>query len=145
MKANYSNEFIVSQYDQGDITAMKNIEIINSEYGDRIQSIIRYAELSGYKKIGIAHCISYTQEAKQLANALKSKFKVASVDCKVGHIQRGTLLKEGYGASCNPVIQATYLNQEETDLNVVLGLCLGHDILFTKYSKAPSTTLYVKD
>jgi uncharacterized metal-binding protein len=145
MKPNYSNEFIVSLYDQNDIETMKNVEIINSEYGNRIESISRFAELSGYKKIGIAHCISYTQEARHLANILKSKFKVVSVDCKVGHIQRGVLLKEGSGSACNPVLQATYLNQEETDLNIVLGLCLGHDILFTKYSKAPSSTLYVKD
>jgi len=144
MKATYTNDYIVSLYDQDDIAAMKNIEIINAEYGDRIEGIIRYAQLAGYKKIGIAHCISYTHEARHLASALKAHFKVVSVDCKVGHIQRGVLLKEGFGASCNPVLQATYLNQEETDLNVVLGLCLGHDILFTKYSKAPSTTLYVK-
>jgi len=27
----------------------------------------------------------------------------------------------------------------------MVGLCVGHDILFQKYSKAPTTTLIVKD
>ena len=37
------------------------------------------------------------------------------------------------------------LNKEETDLNILVGLCVGHDSLFYKYSKAPVTTLVVKD
>jgi uncharacterized metal-binding protein len=37
------------------------------------------------------------------------------------------------------------LNTEKTDLNVILGLCIGHDTVFTKYSEAPVTTLAVKD
>ena len=35
--------------------------------------------------------------------------------------------------------------KEKTDLNVVVGLCVGHDSLFMKYSKAPVTTLITKD
>ena len=46
---------------------------------------------------------------------------------------------------CNNISQALILNEEKTDLNVVLGLCLGHDISFTKMSDAPATTLIVKD
>jgi uncharacterized metal-binding protein len=30
-------------------------------------------------------------------------------------------------------------------MNVVVGLCIGHDINFIKYSKAPTTVLVVKD
>jgi uncharacterized metal-binding protein len=37
------------------------------------------------------------------------------------------------------------LNREDTELNFIVGLCLGHDILFTRYSKAPVSTLIVKD
>jgi uncharacterized metal-binding protein len=46
---------------------------------------------------------------------------------------------------CNPIAQAEFLNGEETDFNIVLGLCVGHDTLFFKYSKAPVTVLAVKD
>jgi len=37
------------------------------------------------------------------------------------------------------------LNEKETDLNIVIGLCLGHDVLFAQYSKSPVITLVVKD
>lgn len=36
-------------------------------------------------------------------------------------------------------------NEAKTDLNVVVGLCIGHDSLFFKYSEAPVTVLAVKD
>lgn len=46
---------------------------------------------------------------------------------------------------CNPVLQAMTLNKEKSDFNVLLGLCVGHDSLFSKYAQAPCTVLAVKD
>ena len=46
---------------------------------------------------------------------------------------------------CNPIAQAEFLNSQETEFNIALGLCVGHDSLFYKYAEAPSTTLVVKD
>ncbi|HHE07716.1 MAG TPA: DUF1847 domain-containing protein, partial [Chlorobaculum parvum] len=46
---------------------------------------------------------------------------------------------------CNPVLQARLMNEHGTGLNVIIGLCVGHDSLFTKHSDAPVTTLIVKD
>ena len=46
---------------------------------------------------------------------------------------------------CNPILQAKLLNEAGTDLNVVMGLCVGHDSLFYKYSDALVTTLVTKD
>jgi uncharacterized metal-binding protein len=46
---------------------------------------------------------------------------------------------------CNPILQARLLNQAGTDLNVVIGLCVGHDSLFYRYSDAYVTTLVTKD
>lgn len=46
---------------------------------------------------------------------------------------------------CNPILQAELLNEAESELNVVVGLCVGHDSLFIKYSQAPVTTLVTKD
>ena len=50
-----------------------------------------------------------------------------------------------YESICNPIGQAMYLNEEKTDFNVVVGLCVGHDSLFFKYSEAPTTVFAVKD
>jgi uncharacterized metal-binding protein len=46
---------------------------------------------------------------------------------------------------CNPILQAFILNEEETNFNVLVGLCVGHDSLFFKYSEAFSTVLIAKD
>jgi uncharacterized metal-binding protein len=48
-------------------------------------------------------------------------------------------------ACCNPVLQAGLLNDLKTQLNVIVGLCVGHDSLFMRHSEAPVTTLIVKD
>ena len=47
----------------------------------------------------------------------------------------------------NPVAQALLLNEAGTDLYLIVGLCVcvGHDIIFTQNTKAPVTTLIVKD
>jgi len=47
--------------------------------------------------------------------------------------------------ACNPVAQAKLLNEAKTDMNIIVGLCVGHDMLFAKYSTAPVTTIVVKD
>jgi uncharacterized metal-binding protein len=52
----------------------------------------------------------------------------------------------GYkGISCNPAGQAKYLEDKGTELNIMMGLCLGHDMIFNARSKAPVTPLIVKD
>jgi uncharacterized metal-binding protein len=43
------------------------------------------------------------------------------------------------------VAQARLLNRVKTDLNIVVGLCVGHDSIFFKYSDAPATVLIAKD
>ena len=37
------------------------------------------------------------------------------------------------------------LNELDTDLNVIVGLCVGMDCVFTRASLAPVTTIFVKD
>ena len=46
---------------------------------------------------------------------------------------------------CNPIMQAKLLNKAKTDLNVVVGLCVGYDSLFYKYANGINTTLVTKD
>ena len=43
------------------------------------------------------------------------------------------------------IYQAKLLNDEHTDLNVLIGLCAGHDSLFLKHAEALSTVLVAKD
>lgn len=120
----------------------------------RVEEIIEFAKRIGAKKIGIATCIGLIQESRIFAKLLRHNgFEVAGVLCKVGSVDKTEIgipeeLKVESGCHeslCNPILQAKLLAKEKTDLNVVVGLCVGHDSLFMKYSKAPVTTLITKD
>lgn len=120
----------------------------------RLEEIIEFAKRCNYKKIGIAFCVGLSNEAKILSTILKHNgFIVDSVVCKNGSIPKEFLnIKENekvrpntYEPTCNPIGQAMLLNKANTDLNLILGLCVGHDSLFIKYSDAPITVFAVKD
>ena len=74
-------------------------------------------------------------------------FQVESVLCKVGHHNRSCIGVEDHRGKpmCNPIAQSEYLNQAGTQLNIAVGLCVGHDSLFFQHSKAPVTVLIAKD
>jgi uncharacterized metal-binding protein len=128
-------------------------DAINARW-TRVEDTIAFAKLMGYQKIGMATCIGLLDETNRLADILQAQgFSPVSVCCKTGSIDKLELgLSESekvrpdtYEPACNPVAQARLLNRSKTDLNIIVGLCVGHDILFTKYSEAPVTTLVVKD
>ncbi|MGD9140107.1 MAG: DUF1847 domain-containing protein [bacterium] len=116
----------------------------------RIVEIIEFAKAMGYKKIGIAFCIGLSREAETVHSILKQHFEVYSVCCKVCGIAKKdfnfeTITDNPEEVMCNPAGQAAMLNDKGTDLNLIVGLCIGHDIVFTKVSEAPVSTLVVKD
>ena len=117
----------------------------------RVEEIMRFAEKIGAHKIGIATCVGLLNEASIFADILRARgFEPVGIGCKAG-----SQLKVSVGipesctdvgpTMCNPILQAKKLEAEGTDLNVVVGLCVGHDSLFYKYSAAPVTTLITKD
>ena len=77
-------------------------------------------------------------------------FEVYGIACKAGTVPKAEM---GIGEECcdvgknicNPILQAKLLNEAKTDMNIVMGLCVGHDSLFYKYSEALVTTLVAKD
>jgi uncharacterized metal-binding protein len=120
----------------------------------RVEDTIAFAKLMGYRKIGMATCIGLLDEAERLAAILRAQgFEPQSVCCKAGSIDKMELgLKESdkvrpgtFEPACNPIAQAEICNRLETDMNIIVGLCVGHDMLFNRHSKAPVTTLIVKD
>jgi uncharacterized metal-binding protein len=120
----------------------------------RVEEIMDFARRLGVKKLGIAHCIGLQYEAKLAYQIFAAGgFDVYTVCCKVGSIEKERIgLKDEekvspgeYEPACNPVGQAAILAEIGTQLNVVIGLCVGHDSLFFMHSKAPVTVLVVKD
>lgn len=111
----------------------------------RLTEIITFARHAGIKRIGIANCVNFTKEAEQLNEILLSEFEVYTCNCKHGKITKQEFLNQGKGLSCNPISQALELDKNKTELNIVLGLCVGHDMLFNKHSKALTVSLVLKD
>lgn len=112
----------------------------------RLQELIDFAQISGFKKLGIANCKGVEEYAARLAELLRAAgFEVSTVNCKQSGLDAATLSPELKGPSCDPVFQAHYLNQQKTDFNINVGLCLGHGLLFQKHSNAEVTTFLVKD
>jgi uncharacterized metal-binding protein len=120
----------------------------------RVEEICHFAGKMGFRKIGIATCISMVDLAKVLSGILESHgFQVASVACKNGGVPKESIglrdeekIRPGtYEPMCNPISQAQLLNDAGCELNVVLGLCIGHDSLFFRHSKGLATTLVAKD
>lgn len=145
---------------QGDnqdaLIAKASAQVEGLFYGklNRVEEIIEFANRIGAKKIGIATCAGLIEEAKIFANILTAKgIDHYSAICKVGGVDKAEIgieeehkIRSGcYEAMCNPILQARILNHHKTDLNVVIGLCVGHDSLFIKYSDAIVTTLVTKD
>ena len=98
------------QYNQADIETM----IISAQARDksRLQELIRFTHLSGYKKIGIANCAGVQKYAENLMRILVSEgFEVFSINCKQSGLKGEELSTELNGPSCDPVSQAEYLNQ----------------------------------
>lgn len=120
----------------------------------RLREVAEFAKRMGYTRLGIGFCGGLHREAAIVDRILRGQgFEVVSVVCKTGSI-----LKEKAGIPddlhvhpgqfepmCNPIAQAQLLNRANTQFNICLGLCVGHDSLFYKYCDAPVTTLVAKD
>ncbi|WP_419785632.1 DUF1847 domain-containing protein [Pseudodesulfovibrio sp.] len=121
----------------------------------RIQEIIEFARRMGYKRLGLTFCVGVRFEAKKVHELFESAgFEVVSVVCKSGRVPKSDLgitqaeqvdATQEVETMCNPVFQAEVANESGVELNVLMGLCVGHDSLFIMRAKAPVTVLAVKD
>ena len=120
----------------------------------RLKETIEFAKRMGYRRLGLAFCAGLAAEAKIVAGVLRGNgFEVVSVICKSGSIPKERVgipdemkVEPGtYEPMCNPVGQAMLLNEQKTEFNIALGLCVGHDALFCRHSEALVTTLVAKD
>lgn len=131
-------------------------EVEGLYYGkiSRVEEIVAFARRIGAERIGIASCLGLIDETKIFVKVLRAAgLQPYTVLCKVGSVDKTDIgipdsLKIQCGAfeaCCNPILQAQLLNAEKTQLNVIMGLCVGHDSLFTRHSDALVTTLVSKD
>ena len=120
----------------------------------RVEEVMEFARRLGIKKLGVATCAGLLSESAVLAKILRSNgFEVYGVCCKMGSLSK---LDTGLSPEqlarfkngpimCNPIGQAMALNEAGTELNILMGLCVGHDTLFYKFCKGFCTVLVTKD
>ena len=120
----------------------------------RLEELIEFSRRMGFKRLGMAFCAGLMNEAAVLAGILeKQGFEVISVTCKVGGIPKEAIgVREEekicvgkFESMCNPISQAGILNEANTDFNIMLGLCIGHDALFLRNVTGLTTVFAVKD
>ena len=121
---------------------------------NRLQEAMEYARRLGAHSIGISFCTGFQQEARLLAGVLRGNgFEVSSVCCKTGAVP-----KERIGISdseqvrpgqpemiCNPLAQAALLNDDEVQMVMSLGQCVGHEAATLGSINAPAICIVAKD
>lgn len=93
----------------------------------------------GYERLGMAFCVGLEGEARQIGDLLRKDFKVDSVCCKVCGIDKSEfnleqIDKKRFEVMCNPVGQPNILNEKKTELNIIVGLCMGaRHFIYTEF------------
>jgi uncharacterized metal-binding protein len=120
----------------------------------RLVEIIEFARKMNYRRVALVFCVGLRREASIVHEIFEAQgLDVISIVCKVGKVPKEALgLSEeqkvapgNYESMCNPILQALLANHYQSQFNVLVGLCVGHDSLFFRYADAPSTVLAVKD
>jgi len=95
----------------------------------RILEIIKFAEMMGWKKLGVAFCVGLGAEAKRVTEIFESAgLDVYSVCCKCGSVDKAEWGIAGadkinalrgkpdrFEAGCNPIAQAELLSGPQRD------------------------------
>ncbi len=114
----------------------------------RVSELVYFCIGMNYKHIGIAFCTEMWNEAERITQVLKRFFHVTPICCKIGYSNKEEEEIKRFDKKdlrCNPCGIANSLNLARTELNISIGLCMGCDIIFSQKSKAPVSTLFVKD
>jgi uncharacterized metal-binding protein len=114
----------------------------------RLQEIIAFVKSMDYKKVGLAYCYGMEKEAKALKDVFRTEgLRLRSVSCTVGGMHQNEVNGSScnLNVSCNPLGQADQMNAEGVDFVILMGICLGHDILLQRNLRADFTTFVVKD
>ena len=146
---------IIAEYTPEDLRLhVAASRVVSKYYGEktRLEEIALFARELGVSRIGIALCSAVSEEARVVHQYLKKEgFDVRSAMCKICGVDKeelGAVRTKPPGEfepSCNPVGQAKILADEDTEYNISMGLCVGHDAIFNAKSRVPVTTLVTKD
>lgn len=113
--------------------AEQSARVESAGYGrwPRLREVAEVAMAMGWHRVGVGHCPDTGREAELASRYFRSRGLEVSLPPTAD--------------DCAPVEQAARFAADETDLNVIVGMCVGHDALFIRHSSAPVTSLLVRD
>jgi uncharacterized metal-binding protein/predicted Fe-Mo cluster-binding NifX family protein len=113
----------------------------------RVAEFVHFCHGMGYQHVGVAFCVELYRETQILAHLLRRFLRITPVCCKIGgqRISEEEIPGRPCHVACNPAGQAAELGRHNTEINAIVGLCIGCDLVFAQHSRAPVTTLFVKD
>ncbi len=97
----------------------------------RVHEVAELSRRMGYQSLGVTYCPDMEREARLTARILREEGIEVDIPDP--------------GADCDPEGQAAFLAERGTQLNVLAGMCVGHDALFIRHSLAPVTSLVIRD
>jgi len=97
----------------------------------RAREVVEFARGMGYQRIGVAHCPDMEVEAGRVASYLED----SGLQPILGESSE----------SCDPLGQNRFFAGAETEMNVLGGMCVGHEAMFIRESTVPVVTLVARD
>ena len=144
---NYKN---LSENDKKVLDSSYAVVIDTKASVSRVEEVKEFCKGQGYKKIGVAFCKGLRKYGELVDDIFGKDFEVYSVGCSVSNLKRdeisvAKMTDNPEELACNPLGEAQALNEVGVEFVIMIGFCLGHEQLFSKRIKAPTTTLIVKD
>ncbi|MGD2215279.1 MAG: DUF1847 domain-containing protein [Gemmatimonadales bacterium] len=97
----------------------------------RLREIAEFATRMEYERLGIGYCPDMAREALLAALYFRDQMLEARLPPQT--------------LDCDPLGQAQLFTHEATQLNVIAGMCVGHEAIFIRASRAPVTSLVARD
>ncbi|SDP84157.1 DUF1847 domain-containing protein [Desulforhopalus singaporensis] len=118
-------------------SAACEVGAVNDGFRPRIEEALHFAKQLNCTRVGLAACAAFENETRILKSLFRKEgIQVFCTNCPIGGVtaeERGLpQLAEYINSACNPIAQAKILNRERTELNFIVGLCMGHDMVYVK-------------
>lgn len=97
----------------------------------RLREVAEFCRIMEVERLGLAHCPDMAREASLVASFLRG----AGLEPLLPPSPLG----------CEPVEQARFFEGRDTELNLLAGMCVGHEARFVRASAAPATALVARD
>jgi len=97
----------------------------------RVREVVEFSNRMGFRRLGLPHCSDMSPISERVAKALSEAGLEPVLPLE--------------SSPCDPLAQAGFFAEAETEMNVLSGMCVGHETLFIQASSAPVVGLVARD